>query len=139
MHKHGHGCFVVLFLMADTDKPSSESCPHWQKDVAPPLYPTRRVLSSAGRAEAAKLSIRWSSPESRFGGRWRLTMVRGAPRESALHTSVQLSVRATRGSVNVAKCSPACTKTATSTALHPPPPYRPPTARPLSRRTMIGG
>ena len=27
----------VLFLMADIDMPSSESCPHWQKDVAPPL------------------------------------------------------------------------------------------------------
>ena len=31
------GIFFVLLLMSYTDVQSSESCPHWQKDVAPPL------------------------------------------------------------------------------------------------------
>ena len=31
------GYILVLLLIADTDMQSSEFCPHWQKDVAPPL------------------------------------------------------------------------------------------------------
>ena len=51
MRKHGHGSFrvylFVLFLTPVIDMPSSESCPHWQKDVAPPLL--RSKLDFPGR------------------------------------------------------------------------------------------
>ena len=61
-----------------------------------------------------------------------------SPRIRTPHTSFQSSVRATRGSVHAAKCSPALTKTATSPPFAPPPPPPPPAARPLARRAMIG-